>query len=782
MIKILWFRKMAVKSVIVITVAVLSVGWNASVVLAATTTNSDSGNKQSSSSQTTSTKSPTDDTTTAPTAKTNNSTSSNSSVNQPTTEAGPTSSTSSSIGSNPKPQVSSTTSNTTNSNSPVSSDNTNTSSTNASSNAGSTTSSTQTATGSDSKVARNTTSTKNKQGPTSPTGPAANTFTYNATTGMWENQYYIWNPNTGQTTPRTPQSYSYNPKTGMWDTTNWVYDPTSQSYVPNVISTVAPPVANSLIINGQPANQPNNNVSSVSNNNGTFNNFYNAAISNNLYSTAQSGDASVVGNTQGGNATSGNAQALANIINVLQSTSPMTEGNVDSFVSNLYGNIQGNLLIDPSVLLQNLNGNTNSSQTTNNNLTVNSDNNGQINNNVTLAAQSGNATVSQNTSAGNATSGNATAIANILNLVNSMIGASKSFVGTINVYGDLSGNIEIPAQYLQQIIGTNAPNSTSTSNSSINNNINANTTNNTTINNNLNTSATSGEASVSNNTNAGNASTGNATTNVTVLNLTGNQVVGADTLLVFVNVLGKWVGLMVNAPSGSTAAAYGGSLTQNNQINNNANLTSTNNNNITNNINASSNSGNASVTDNTTAGNATTGNAYTAVNLGNLVNDNFNLSSWFGVLFINIFGNWMGSLGAVTPAVNTSGGGSNLSSNSPSPSTSKTPQVFSFVPTSVPKQTIYASAFNGFGNINANSNNELPINNSKAVVYGIANPPSQLVSAIEKLDPTIASATKNVSNNNDNGYNYAAIGLVSGGLVLLLTERYISIKRRQSSR
>ncbi len=594
---------------------------------------------------------------------------------------------------------------------------------------------------------------------------------------MWENQYYIWNPSTGQTTPRTPQAYSYNPKTGMWDTTKWVYDPVSQSYVPNVISTIAPPVADSLIIGNQPtANQPANSLSTGSNDNATFNNFYNAAISNNLDSSALSGNASVIGNTEAGNATSGNAQALANIINVLQSSAPMTNGNVASFVSNLYGNIQGNLLIDPAVLLQNLGGNTNSNQAVNSNLTVNSNNNGQIANNVSLAAQTGNATVSQNTTGGNATSGNASAIANVINLVNSMIGTSKSFIGTINVYGDLSGNIELPAQYLQQIIGSNAPSSNTST--TVNNNINATTTNNTTINNNVNTTTSTGNATVTDNTNGGSATSGNATSNVTMLNLTGNNVVGADTLLVFVNVLGKWVGLMINAPSGTTAVAYGGNLSQNSQVNNNVNLTNANNYSITNNINALAKSGSATVSDNTIGGNASSGNAYTAVNLGNLVNDNFSLSSWFGVLFINIFGNWTGSLSTLTPAASfPSLENSSSSSSSPNPSTSKVPHVFSFIPVSMPKAN--ANSLTSYSNsINSSS----IASGLKTGIYGIVNPSSQLVSAIDKLDPTIASVTKKVSSNNDNGYKYAAIGLVSGGLVMLFTERYISIKKGKINR
>src|SRR5581483_9407806 len=148
------------------------------------------------------------------------------------------------------------------------------------------------------------------QGPSQPQGPDANTYTYNSATGMWENQYYIWNPATGQTTPKTPQNYSYNPATGMWDTTQYRYDAASGTYVPNVVSSSVKPAA-LTVSNSGPGSS--NNLNSNTTNNGTFNNFYNASISNNIGSLAVTGSASVLSNTNGGDATSGNALAMANV-------------------------------------------------------------------------------------------------------------------------------------------------------------------------------------------------------------------------------------------------------------------------------------------------------------------------------------------------------------------------------------------------------------------------------------------------------------------------------------
>jgi hypothetical protein len=91
----------------------------------------------------------------------------------------------------------------------------------------------------------------------------------------------------------------------------------------------------------------------------------------------------------------------------------------------------------------------------------------------------------------------------------------------------------------------------------------------------------------------------------------------------------------------------------NNQINtassNNLNVNSTETNRINNDINVRATSGNAEVSKNTNAGNAHTGDAITSVNVLNMINSQLTLSDWFGVLFINILGNWFGSFGIDTP-------------------------------------------------------------------------------------------------------------------------------------
>lgn len=596
-------------------------------------------------------------------------------------------------------------------------------------------------------------------GPDQPTGADANTYHYNDDTGMWENDYYIWDPVTQQTTPKTTQTYSYNPDTGMWDTTDWIYDAPSGKYVPNVVSVSQPP-ASAITDTGPGSNNTiNNNGSgggSISNtgpnsnnqlnnngtNNGIFNNFYNASISNTLNSQAHSGNALVVGNTNGGGALSGNAQAVAALINLLQSATNV-QGDLASFSKDIYGDVQGDIMIDPSQVPSSSSIATNGSPT---NLTINSQGSGEINNDVTINAGSGNATVSGNTRGGDATTGSATAMADIVNVINSIINSGKSFVGSINIYGNLDGDILMPQDTLNKLLaaataananGSNSISNTGpTSNNQINNqnpsNTNINNTNTTGINNDVTLSAASGNATVDHNTLAGDATTGQAGTDLTILNLTGQQIIGDNALLVFVNVMGKWVGMIVNAPEGSTSAALGGGISSISSLpSGNTTINNTTNNKINNKLNLAAASGDANVSNNTEAGNARSGDARAAASIMNISNTTLALNKWLGILFINVFGSWNGSFGIDTAAGNrpVAFGGTN---NNPAVTEAvKAVKVFSFVPTTGNSGTTYhtvqlASATNPSmtGGVNNDQNHKAVLASSTS---NQSNPPAASV-------------------------------------------------------
>lgn len=604
-------------------------------------------------------------------------------------------------------------------------------------------------------------------GPTSPTGADGRTYSYNSDSGLWENDYYTWNPNTNQTAPKNAPNYSYNPNTGMWDTTDWRYDAPSGQYVPNVVSTTAAPLKSLGIMpltmdgdgNGLGVISPSL-LSKSSDPNSVYNLFYNAQISNLITSTAISGDANVLQNTLGGSALSGNAQALANIINLLQSSwSPATSGQIATFISNIDGNAIGDIVIDPSQIpIPPLS--VNQAQPSGS-LTVNSVESSGINNEIDLAAYSGDANVNLNTQAGDATSGDATAMANIINMINSIIGSGQSFIGTININGNLNGDILLPPDVLNSLLTSNSVPKTTIDTANIEGgSLLANLNNNQSINNNVNTYANSGNATVAGNTTAGNATSGGVNTNITLLNLTGQQVIGDNALLVFVNVLGTWVGMIMNAPEGATAAALGGNVSQapcscfaDTEINSDSTQA------INNNINVAAASGDATVSQNTLAGNATSGNATASVNLANFINSKFSLSNWFGVLFINVFGNWTGSFGVDTAAGNPIINNAQVQSLISDPANV---QVFKFV------STINGSA-GGKKVVAVNLNDESQNDNQTNTI---------LASAVKKPGSGSTAQSKQSDSQANNWLKLSGLSLLVG-VALMATSR-LSRKQNQS--
>lgn len=363
---------------------------------------------------------------------------------------------------------------------------------------------------------------------------------------------------------------------------------------------------------------------------------------NSTDSTATSGDATVTKNTSAGSATSGDASASATILNNVNSTISSSDNQkAASFVSNVMGDVNGDIILQPMLLKAMLESSAtpSSDQTTNVSTTTNATNN------VDLSAGSGNATVSDNTKAGDATTGDATTVAQVVNIINSLVSAKQSFVGTINIYGNLNGDILIAPDFIPQLLAANGGNdSSSVSGAQV---INASDTQ--SIVNNVSLAAKSGAAAVLGNTSAGSATSGDASTNLVIFNLSGHAIVAQNSLLVFVNVLGKWVGVIVDAPQGATAAAIGSGVTSDATATPDMVVNATSDTTLTNNITLSSQSGDALVTGNTQAGNATSGNATASAAIGNIVGDEFGLSGWFGILFINVFGSWYGDFGINTP-------------------------------------------------------------------------------------------------------------------------------------
>jgi len=415
-------------------------------------------------------------------------------------------------------------------------------------------------------------------------------------------------------------------------------------------------------------------------------------VINVLQSTAASGTVAAQDNTKAGNVSSGTANVVANLINLLASAWSWSHGNLNFFMQNLFGNQTGDIHLQPTDATTG--GGGLGSQTVNNAQTgsgstndgtinntgtidVNAKSSGSIVNDVNLAANSGNANATDNTGVGNVSTGSATAQANIINMINSFINSGSSFFGILNIFGNLNGDILFPDGFLNGLLGTTPATGTnavsasgtganSTNSATINNNQTTNLTGSSTqnFNNNVNTTAQSGSANVAGNTGTGNVATGAATTSGSLFNIANSSIFGDNAVLVMVNVLGHWMGRLMSIPGGSSEAALltgNATVSQNNTgsgstntgtINNtgkaNVNLASAGT--ITNNVDVAAASGNANVTDNTKVGDVATGTAKATSSVANLMNTALNVKHWFGVLIINVFGEWTGSVNENTSA------------------------------------------------------------------------------------------------------------------------------------
>lgn len=417
-------------------------------------------------------------------------------------------------------------------------------------------------------------------------------------------------------------TYTFNKETNKWESERWIFNPLTNTY-----ERPPKPVVIEPGVTDKSAAEIDKNIDST------------VVLDTELTSDAASGDALVFKNTTGGSATSGDAAAMANVLNVVNSTIGTSQNQkVAQFTQDILGDVKGDIILSPLLLKAFLEAQAPDHLKS----TVNVNNDFAINNNLLLNATSGTAGVVGNTTGGTATSGNATAVANVVNVLNSMIATQQSFVGTINIYGDLEGDILIAPDFIPQMIASNGGSEADLKVSSQDTQ---------TIVNNISAVAESGAASVFGNTNAGSATSGDAESNVVIFNLSGHEVIAKNSLLVFVNVLGKWVGVIVDAPEGATAAMIGNGVTKNSQVSHNPDLTvnSQSSYGITNTIAVNAQSGDAVVANNTNAGNAVSGTAKAMANVANVTGSQFSASDWFGVLFINVFQNWHGSFGIDTP-------------------------------------------------------------------------------------------------------------------------------------
>ncbi|OGG12779.1 hypothetical protein A3D77_07010 [Candidatus Gottesmanbacteria bacterium RIFCSPHIGHO2_02_FULL_39_11] len=406
-------------------------------------------------------------------------------------------------------------------------------------------------------------------------------------------------------------------------------------------------------------------------------------------------------NTLSGNVFTGDANASTNLFNKLNSN---VTGEGGFVTQNIYGNQSGDIVfqlaessatgtfdsVSPTVTKNATTGaESDNTATTSNGFTVKeaNGNDATINNDITLNAISGENKAVLNTGNGVVKTGDANALANIINLANTNLNVAEWLFGVINIYGTLTGNIILPdgTSVLASSITSNSPVSTTsnsqtgagsdntavyqTSDTSEFKNVNT-----ATVATNVDVTSNTGNNASNGNTSGGSVTTGDANSDVnstTVANTNVDDPEGT-VWIVMVNELGKWIGKIIGAPSEATTASslpatittggegqatYTDSTTNsqtgagssNDAQNSQSAKETTENTNtadIKNNITVNADSGNNAANYNTGAGIVETGDANAGVNILNLSNLNVKAKKVV-VLFINVLGDFIGNV--VTP-------------------------------------------------------------------------------------------------------------------------------------
>ena len=300
-----------------------------------------------------------------------------------------------------------------------------------------------------------------------------------------------------------------------------------------------------------------------------------------------------------------------------------------------------------------------------------------LTNTVDVASQTG-----ENTATGDGSSiqtGDASASANLFNMVNTNITGTDWFFTMINLFGGLNGDILLPyelqflgeddltaqqlAAAINQNTGANSANEANASNAA---SLDVSNTNTATVSNNLNVGADTGGNSI---VGSGSIQTGDAQVSANLLNIINTNITGSRWLLLVINNFGHWSGNVVDwwgnlITFGHTTIAWvqlpdtgeGDTITTE-AINQNTGASSTNEANATNTSNLDvANDNTATVVNDVsvladTGGNAAqgtsasiqTGDAAASANVLNVVNTNIFGNHWFlGV--INIFDSLFGDI------------------------------------------------------------------------------------------------------------------------------------------
>lgn len=386
----------------------------------------------------------------------------------------------------------------------------------------------------------------------------------------------------------------------------------------------------------------------------------------------------------------GDALAYANLVNFLNTN--LVGSNFGIYLINLMDNFEGDINLDQiwqAIAKQAEKEGMKIVGDKNGFFLVTNDNQAEIKNNVNVLANTG---VNQANANGGQTlvnTGDAIALANVLNFANLNLVGTNFFFPIVNIMGSFKGNLLLPRpeKFLpaETLVGTgNTQFFTEQGSAPVFENNNS-----AGVKSNVNTAATSGDNQANNSGGSAGITTGDAVSRTNINSLVNYQVLNSNWFFLTVNVFGDWLGKIlgwtapdseeeVNNPSGgsfdfklSQPKPTGGSLEEINpeigveatgetgstpspaNDGQGAMVLNDNQAEIESRINVSANTGSNQANDNQQDTEIKTGKAKALANLFDFINANFWGSNWFFGL-INILGGWQGNMVFTYPDVTTS--------------------------------------------------------------------------------------------------------------------------------
>jgi len=376
------------------------------------------------------------------------------------------------------------------------------------------------------------------------------------------------------------------------------------------------------------------------------------AVSNEANISASTGENLASENLGDAEIQTGDALAWANLLNLLNTN--IVGSNFEVLILDLANGENGNINLNELwKLILEANGGDSlvlADGTTLSNLQILVQNLNQANleNNVCVSAGTGENQANENGEDASIQTGDAAALANVTNIVNTNILGSQFFFGVINILGSFEGNLILPRP--ERFTSQGNPDGTGSA-------VIFENQNQAEITDNVGALAQTGDNEENNNSGDNLITTGNATAHANTFSLVNLNIFRNNWFFLLINNLGNWQGKIFgwSAPSAEEEPQQGsqifelrlgeptGEVEGDVQIEELPLLTFQNQNQaqVENNIQTSASTGQNQANNNQGNASIRTGNARSLANLFNLINLNILGGRWFMGL-VNVLGNWTG--------------------------------------------------------------------------------------------------------------------------------------------